>query len=236
MCDPVTMGVILAASTAGAAYQQNQVAKAQNNSNALAIQNEMNSRQKANAALTQGITQIQNSNPTAQTQTNTNAYDKAVQIAKDAAMNNGSAANSTAFNAAKTAAGDRVSSYGDKLASFMGGIDAAGQQRVNEQGIDSNMRGNIGTINSDARAQNIADNARTQSIHANPWLSALFSVGQAYGSAGMAGGLAGAAMKSAALSDLVNSFASKSKKQSTNPLSVYGPAMNGSGSTAAGYA
>lgn len=234
MCDPITMGIVLAASTAASAYQQNQVAQKQDSSNAVAIQNEMNARDKANAALTSGIQQIAQSNPAAATKTNADAYSKAVQLAKEASLNNGSTANSTAFDAAKTAAGNRVSNYGDTLANFMAGIDAAGQQRVGEENVDANTRAQVGTINSDARAQNIADNARTASIRANPWLSALFAAGQGVGSAGMAGGLSAAAAataKSAALSDLVNTYMkSRTSPQTTNTYNPFGTASAGQSS------
>ena len=183
---------IAVVSTAANMYNQEQVAKRQDQNAAMQIRNQSAQQQKAESKIGDTLKQLQGSNSQDEEKQRMDQYLDTLQRGSQAnGINQGVGGFSEAYrtDAAKAAAG--LQDFGVNRAGLLARTDAPGLQRTGEGILFDNTATDIRGIGRDANQQQFLDNLALQSIKPNPWITAAADLGMAY-----AGGVAGKGGKS----------------------------------------
>jgi hypothetical protein len=178
------VGLVLAALAAlGSSYQQHQVAQKQDNMLYQALRSQEDSEAKAKDALSKSLNAYSPDNAKAATDASKADYLSQVQKAIGASPVGGANSTTTQAQLLQQQRSNDSAQKTDALANLYGTIGGTMDQRQNE-GIATQRTGNtLNLIGDQANRTYAADVNRARSIQSNPWLSALWQVMGAAGSA-----------------------------------------------------
>ena len=180
---------IAVVSTAANMYNQEQVAKRQDQNAAMQIRNQSAQQQKAESKIGDMLKQLQGSNSQDEEKQRMDQYLDTLQRGSQAnGINQGVGGFSEAYrtDAAKAAAG--LQDFGVNRAGLLARTDAPGLQRTGEGILFDNTATDIRGIGRDANQQQFLDNLALRAIKPNPWISAASELGMAYAGSKAGGG------------------------------------------------
>ena len=183
---------IAVVSTAANMYNQEQVAKRQDQNAAMQIRNQSAQQQKAESKIGDMLKQLQGSNSQDEEKQRMDQYLTTLQQGAQAnGINQGVGGFSDAYRTDAAAAAAGLEDFGAQRAGLLARTDAPGLQRTGEGILFDNTATDIRGIGRDANQQQFLDNLALNAIKPNPWISAAADLGMAY-----AGGMAGKGGKS----------------------------------------
>lgn len=182
---------IAVASAIGTAYQQDRVARQQDQIAARNIQQQARAEQTASAKINEMLQQVAQSNPEDARRQRMDEYLQTLQQGAQAgAINDGPGGFSEAYRQGVAQAEGQLGEYGNNRAGLMARLDAPVIQRMNEGVLFDNTRNDLREIGRAANQDDFLARLQIQSTRANPWVQAGLQAAGAYGSsmAGRGGG------------------------------------------------
>lgn len=170
-------------------YEQQQVAKKQDNALAAQLRQQAASEDQAKQRTQKFIQSQQQQTDVPQKTAAAKQYDAALQANKANAdqplANVGNVSDAYKKQAADAALG--ISSYGSNLGNLTASIDAPGLQRQQNQRNIGDFGIDVNRINQKQQGQDFLDQMKLNSIHANPYIGLLTGIGSAYARAKLGG-------------------------------------------------
>ena len=180
---------IAVVSTAANMYNQEQVAKKQDQNAAMQIRNQSAQQQKAESKIGEMLKQLQGSNSKDEEKQRMDQYLTTLQQGAQAkGINQGVGGFSDAYRTDAAAAAAGLQDFGAQRAGLLARTDAPGLQRTGEGILFDNTAQDIRGIGRDANQQQFLDNLALQAIKPNPWITAASELGMAYAGASAGGG------------------------------------------------
>jgi hypothetical protein len=180
---------IAVVSTAANMYNNQQVAKKQDQNAAMQIRNQSAQQQKAESKIGDMLKQLQGSNSQDEEKQRMDQYLTTLQQGAQAkGINQGVGGFSDAYRTDAAAAAAGLQDFGAQRAGLLARTDAPGLQRTGEGILFDNTATDIRGIGRDANQQQFLDNMALQAIKPNPWISAAADLGMAYAGAKAGGG------------------------------------------------
>lgn len=169
-------------------WNQEQLAKKQDQQAARTITNQAAEQRKADAKLADLVKNLGASNQEEERAQQQGRYLDTLRLGAASSGVQPVMGNvSDAYRAGTAAANEDVANFGADRAGLLARMDAPQLQRMNEGILFSNTGVDLDQIRRGASGQAYLDDLRLKSLRANPWVDALSQAGMAY-AGGMAGG------------------------------------------------
>lgn len=180
---------IAVVSSAANMYNENQLAKKQDQNLAMQIRNQSAQQQKAESKIGDMLKQLQGSNSKDEEKQRMDQYLTTLQQGAQAkGINQGAGGFSDAYRTDAAAAAAGLQDFGAQRAGLLARTDAPGLQRTGEGILFDNTATDIRGIERDANQQAFLDNMALQNMRKNPWITAATELGMAYAGAKAGGG------------------------------------------------
>lgn len=164
-------------------YNTQKTAKRQDQTAAEGIRQTSKRQQEADAKVRELVAKIGESNPESQRKSSLDQYMKALGVqAPNAQASFNDVAGSDAYAADVNAARSGVTNYGTQIADLMARIDSPRLQRQDESNLSNRFGLDVDQIGRFAQGDNFLNQLKLNSIRRNPFLDAISTAAQAFGS------------------------------------------------------
>ena len=169
-------------------YNQEQVAKKQDQNLAMQIRNQSKEQQGAEGKIRDMLTKLSTSDSKDEEKQRMDQYLQTLQMGSQAnGINQGVGGFSDAYRQDAAAAAAGLQDFGVNRAGLLARTDAPGLQREGEGILFDNTAFDVRGIGRNANQQAYLDNLALNAIRPDPWLSAASELGSAYAGAAMGG-------------------------------------------------
>ena len=168
--------------TGASIYNQNQVAKGQDEAAAQGIRFQAENQRQADTQVDETVSKLAESSPEASRAKATGDFLEQLRRTRSQAVPVGVPGGSNRYDQDIASAETDVADFGTRAASLLGRINAPGMQREAEGQSFGRLATGLNTINRNSGADAFLTDLRARSVRANPWVSAAGSLATGAGS------------------------------------------------------